>query len=87
MSGYGLSTASNLILGRITFAGIIVKKAKQRQQTTIIHKYWRPTLVLIRNSPLPERFTLVLIARFRAGLAELNLGYPENPAPKPRKPS
>ena len=44
MSGYGYniiltsliqcsSTASNLILGRITFAGIIVKKAKQRQQT------------------------------------------------------
>ena len=31
--------------------------------------------------------TLVLIAGFRAGLAGLNLGYPENPAFKPRKPS
>ena len=31
--------------------------------------------------------TLVLIAGFRAGLAGLNLYYPENPALKPRKPS
>ena len=31
--------------------------------------------------------TLVLIAAFRAGLAGLNLGYPEKPALKPRKPS
>ena len=30
---------------------------------------------------------LVLIAGFRAGLAELKLGYPENSALKPRKPS
>ena len=30
---------------------------------------------------------LVLIAGFRAGLAGLNLDYPENPAVKPRKPS
>ena len=30
---------------------------------------------------------LVLRAGFRAGLAGLNLGYPENPALKPRKPS
>ena len=30
---------------------------------------------------------LVLIVGFRAGLARLNLGYPENPALKPRKPS
>ena len=36
-----------------------------------------------------EKFStsLVLIAWFRAGLAGLNLGYPENPALKPRKPS
>ena len=31
--------------------------------------------------------TLVLIAGFRAGIAGLNLDYPENPALKPRKPS
>ena len=31
--------------------------------------------------------TLVLIAGFRAGLAGLSLGYPENPALKPRKSS
>ena len=31
--------------------------------------------------------TLVLIAVFRAGLAGLNLGYPKNPALKPRKSS
>ena len=31
--------------------------------------------------------TLVLIAGFRAGLAWLTLGYPENPALKPSKPS
>ena len=31
--------------------------------------------------------TLVLIAGFRAGLAGLNLGCPENPGLKPRKPS
>ena len=30
---------------------------------------------------------LVLIAGFSAGLARLNLGYPEKPALKPRKPS
>ena len=30
---------------------------------------------------------LVLRAAFRAGLAGLNLGYTENPALKPRKPS
>ena len=95
MSGYGYnmiltsliqcwSTASNMILalGRIAFAGIIVKKAK-RQQPTIIHKYWRQTLVSMWNSPVQEKFTVVFIAR----LAGLNLGYPENPALKPRKPS
>ena len=31
--------------------------------------------------------SLVLMAVFRAGLAGLNHGYPENPALKPRKPS
>ena len=31
--------------------------------------------------------TLVLITGFRAGLAGLNLGYPQNPALKPRKSS
>ena len=31
--------------------------------------------------------SLVLRAGFRAGLAGLNLGYPENPALKSRKPS
>ena len=34
-----------------------------------------------------QKLPLVLIAGFRAGLAVLNLGYPENPALKPRKPS
>ena len=81
------STASNLILGTTTFVGIIVKKTKQRQQATIIHKYWRLTPVLMWNSPLQEMFTLILIAGFRAGLPGLSLGYPEIPALKPRKPS
>ena len=35
----------------------------------------------------PCKAALVLIAEFRAGLVGLNLGYPENPALKPRKPS
>ena len=39
------------------------------------------------NSRAVSCDTLVLIARFRAGLAGLNLGYPENLVLKPRKPS
>ena len=35
------------------------------------------------SNPLQEKFTLVLIAGFRAGLAGLNLVYPENRALKP----
>ena len=38
------------------------------------------------NSEQIESYSLVLVAGFRAGLAGLNLGYPENPALKLRKP-
>ena len=37
--------------------------------------------------PYSLYITLVLITGFRAGLTGLNLGYPENPALNPIKPS
>ena len=63
---------------------------KKRAERSIRQVQEKEDRIIVRFKKIQEdqgSGALVLIARFRAGLAGLNLGYPENPSLKPRKPS
>ena len=56
-------------------------------EVTLTNNFTPQITLPTRINQKPATLTLVLIAGVRAGLVELNRGYPENPALKPRKPS
>ena len=79
------SRASLLILKAVTWRCSIEKAFYKIRK--IYRKASVTEFLLWRRLPCPVQTAPVLIAGFRAGLSGFNLGYPENPPVKPRKPS
>ena len=50
-------------------------------------EFYHQLEIRTQNSEVINNLSLLLMAGLRAGLAGLNLGYPENPTFKPKKPS
>ena len=58
-----------------------------RTNTTNKSEFYHQLEIRTQNSEVINNLSLLLMAGLRAGLAGLNLGYPENPTFKPKNPS
>ena len=85
-----LENKRSLIVGEFNLNLIKYRQitgVNQFLEVTLTNNFTPQITLPTRINQKPANLTLVLIAGFRAGLVELNRGYPENPALKPRKPS